>query len=245
MTTKSVNAVASAGALAFTKGLILGRAANLKRTDLDTLALRLTGERRRITPSISTFPTWVNQQAATFVDVAKYGAVIQSVLTPGDDTGRLNGRVKSVPVGSNWKCVFRVCRFGNMFNYNSVSLGLRDSVGGKVKTLAFGPWYDGSLIGQSWNSYSSFNSLDMTFMPTGQYGEPLTHEMWIRITYDGTTYSFDISPDGVVWATYLPFAGTFFANPADQVGVFVNPKSHYALYEADYIGMALLHYNEE
>jgi len=118
---------------------------------------------------------------------------------------------------------------GTTTGVGSSSVWVRDSSGGKVKTLTFGE--TGSLLKvpvlavYNWNSLSSWSSEDTS----GERGiiMPLTSRgLWYRIQDTGSSLIFSYSFDGINFRPQVTEAGSYWVpSRGDRWGFGVDPNS--------------------
>lgn len=164
-----------------------------------------------VIPTLSTFPTVVGT-AITATNVSGYGITFESDTSGTNDDVR--ALVMSIP-GGNWTAVMRCVRGYIISNFVAGGLVMRESGTGKLICISMSA---GGLELAKRTNLTTF-SADYNIVAA----ETARSDMFFKVVYDGTNYTWYHSPDGVVYAKITAKAkADFFTTAADQIGLFVN-----------------------
>jgi hypothetical protein len=129
----------------------------------------------------------------------------------GDD---IRAQVESIPAG-NWTATMGLSRGFPLTHFVQGGLIMRESGTSK---LIFGPKWD-HTNGIGVDKWTNLTTASATYVD--EAATPL--DMFARIIYDGTNYTWQYSIDGEVWIQLLKKAkADFFTTAADQIGYAVN-----------------------
>lgn len=148
--------------------------------------------------------TWLNQGAASAVQ--QNGSL---VITPDSSTPRHNFLQQPVN-GSTWTIQCQIATF-NASSADGGGIFVRDSVSGKI--IAFFTYYSSNVYIQALTSPSSLNTTLGNAGPAMPALGTDVYPLWLQITWDGTTLSFNYSQSGIpgtfhVVTTDSSFLGT-------------------------------------
>lgn len=175
---------------------------------------------------------WTEFDPGAFLTISEdeVGLILDMVTDPGADWA---GIYQAIPSG-DFAIVAKLALMALRTNYAYLSLLLWENATDNAKGLySLSVFYDGSSLGvhaARWNNWQSWNSNLVTFA-TGNSC------MYLRIRRSSTTYSFDISSDGVgwmrIWSGSLAFTPTHFGigiNNEGQ-GVTIRGVAHFFRYK--------------
>lgn len=172
-----------------------------------------TWETTYTTPPSTGSLTWVNQGGAS-VSNNSYGGWF--LLAPGGSGDSNRMLVTSVPGGGTWSFVCRISLMGWNTNYQAGGMVIRESSTGKFYRLA---WGVGGIFVDHFSDPNTYVTNDLNAVSI-QHG---TSMPWGKIHYDGTHYTFYISPDGINWMQIAQVGiASYFSSSANQLGVFCN-----------------------
>lgn len=217
----------SAGTINPTDRLIVGRLGEICRADVANVQTMIRPGLPRALPVASDLPIWVNQGGATLTEVDGYGLVLQA--SPSGTAVNVVAAMRDVPAGSSWQATFCIRRGWPIWKdfAGGVCIGNLKVSDRTWKLLCFAlPQRDqaGAAIFQ-YSSATQF--LDSYNRVRYTYG---MHEMFIRVIWNGTTYIWQFSMDGVRFVDYHYFtnrSGSVLSfSPApqsdDKIGVWMN-----------------------
>lgn len=164
-------------------------------------------------PVSSSFAT-VLGSAVTVTDIGGYGIVFESDTTGTTDD--IRGRVQTIP-GSWTSAVMRCVRGWQEINYASGGLVLYESGTGKLITFSAGHPGGGIEIGK-WTGLTSF-ATDY-YNNSNEVGHT---DLYLRIDYDGSNYTWSWSQDGTTYVKLLTKSKSdFFTTAADNIGFYLD-----------------------
>lgn len=173
-------------------------------------------ERTRVKPVAADF-TLQNAGTASITDGTN-GVVIDAPA-PGSANIRFMRDNTTLPA-TPYTVIVRsepICPFFGTAHYSQCII-LRNSTTGAIVIAGF---YNGGILAQHWSDYTTYSS--------GLFGPTPVDRMlpWHKVTDDGTSIIFSVSPDGEDWFEYLSTAYGGYLGTPDQVGVgcFVNSEA--------------------
>lgn len=228
---KKASELGQVGALAFDDAVIIGQSTNMKRASLATLQRLIKPSLERVVPSSADFPIFINQGAASLIDVAGYGVVLNAQTASTTTHCKVAGR--TVPAGSSWKATFGIRKGWPHWNYHMGGICVASQNTGnlawKIMALVLDHRSSGGASVKYFTSvttYSeSFNSVRHT------YGSA---PVFMQVRWDGTNYTFAMSMDGVSFHDYFYIArgasvlGTGGTQANDVIGLFLHPVNESA-----------------
>jgi hypothetical protein len=155
--------------------------------------------------------TWINQAAVTAVNRTN-GPL--SIVAPASSSIEINFLGAAVPGTAPYTVTGEFTLSQSLVADHSAGIALTD--GTKFITFVLVGDVNSSLIVQRWNSFSSFNSNEVT-VPWSWSGPVL----FLRVFDDGTDNNYQVSGDGVTYTTLFSEANTAFL-AASQAGLLVS-----------------------
>jgi hypothetical protein len=158
--------------------------------------------------------TWVNQGSASFAASRGYGVI----TLPTEATGNFRGIGQALPAGA-FRFEARISNPNGRTNTVLSGWGIRENATGKA--LRTYRAYSSSAPQWNLSAWSSFTAISGS--PLYSADDSATWDwsgpVYFAIGYDGsTTYTFQISHDGVVWQTIVTAAkATYFTTAADRI----------------------------
>ena len=165
-------------------------------------------------PTTALFSTSFTSASATMSTTYDRGLGLSIVATDGGASSSDRNRIlaKAVPAGGNWTAIFR----------NTVSAALGGRVGvaiveqstGKNITFVINSFNDVVAL-YYWSALATFSSsLGTSTLKSA------VMDVWFKVTYDGTNYTFYISYDGLSWSSGIQaLAATYFT--ATHIGLCI------------------------
>lgn len=177
-------------------------------------AITRTAGRIIVPPNDASF-SWLNQGTSTVTTDAN-GDV---VLTCPTGTN-LRGRIIALPA-TPYTVTARLIAAQIVGGNSESGLILYD--GTKCVTWSAFTSYGGGVTRvTNWTSVSVFSANVASRNPSEDYAQPLR---WIRITDDGTTYSFYCSDDGDHWVRFATATRASFMTTPTNIGWFQNNQA--------------------
>jgi len=167
-------------------------------------------ERSRSVPVVANF-TLQNANSGTIADGASSsGIYFDSVnSTTGIRMIRLNGSPPSTP----YSIIVRAQPIDAASGSYPVAIVLRNSSSGKI--IIFGAYNLSQELVQKWTNYTTFSANIMGATSMWMSGLPV----WRKVTNDGTTLTFSVSPDGRNWYDESTTTLSDFISSIDEIGM--------------------------
>jgi hypothetical protein len=166
---------------------------------------------------------WSNQGNASAS--VRFGKLVMTKAGEGSVTNNLRILQKTITLPSgSWRMRTRVTHYHVGQQYYGGGIALVRSAA--TKGYNFGIIHVDTGVTNVWmtadwfNGYSSLqgaNIVNLTNWPTG-----MERTIWLQARYDGSTYYFDWSPDGIFFTNAGSSAQTTIGGQADQYGLYTN-----------------------
>lgn len=196
-----------------TDRMIVGRGNDLYR--MDATRWRGGGAARKslVIPQASDFATIVNTNSTTFTNFT-HGLELKNTNKAGGDS--LTAALRSIPA-TTWDVRLGIVHANVKQNFITTGFCLRESATGKI--MSFGAGYANvqGIVGQRWNSATSFNS---TLFQVGERPS----RMWYRAIKNGSNIELYASRDPSYFGDkiYSEALTASFTTAPNQWGAFVN-----------------------
>ena len=182
-------------------------------------ASNMSPDRAVVTPTTSTWSTWVNQGGATLTNES-WGVLLEETST-STSVNHLRCKVNAFPVG-DFTAYARFTRAWFSQNFIAAGIVIRESATGKLVILRIGGDQSAGKIGV--DKYTDADTGVGALFQSNTDVEPGV--FWLKVTYvSGSTpnYVFSISYDGNAWNDIaIMNKTTFFTTNGDQIGIFIN-----------------------
>lgn len=162
-----------------------------------------------------------------------------NISSPPNTTHAINSMLKSVPSSPYTIDLGMVGPLVRVSGFIGSGLQLRETSSGKSVLVGIG---ENSLdwIVQKFTNDTTFSS----DVPSTLLQQAINALSFMRVNFDGTTYTFSISLDGILWTQYATVtASGWFTSAADKVGPYLNPNDNSAT-EPYIIATRYVHYLE-
>ena len=186
-----------------------------------------------VTPPVFANFAW-NNQGTAFSTTDSAGFSIGATGSSGDN---LHGLLKNVPASTPWNVDIGFIPVNYKIGVAGSGLIIRDGVGGKSLSTGVGSTNGIGLLVSEWNSDTSFNTHVVNSAGAG--AGPL---QFVRISYDGTNYTFWASYDNINWSEQYSIGTTgWLGAAANKIGFFLDPSTSATSYVMQ---SRLVHYLE-
>ena len=173
-----------------------------------------------VTPPVVASLTWANK--GTAAAAANAGGAVYFSDGPGSGSDNIRMLYKSAPA-TPWTFTVGIVPGTGFSSYDLAGIAMRQSSTGKIIFLQVGTNNSGgSLITVAkFSNYTTFSASyvaynTILFSPT----------WWLRVSSDGTNFTWSVSIDGQNFKTITTKAVTdYFTGNPDQVGIAVDPIS--------------------
>lgn len=195
-------------------------------------------------PVAADFPTWLNQNAATFLD--NKGAPY--FYCPNNSTALIRARLKAYPAAPfTVETAFLVHAWPYSAGSHVVcGLGIRDSTSGKLQCYGPGGSTSYSIYMQGYSYASATSSAtSITGWPSSPHCTD-TPLCWLKYSDNGTNRVISTSVNGYTWTQLISLSYTDYLTP-NQIGFITQAYSGYAgnpLYRYIDTGMTILHWRQ-
>lgn len=230
------SSLSDAGTLSWTDELVVGRDAGhrLRTASLSVVRDIMNPTKQRNVPSYTDF-SWVNQDDATVEDVPGFGFLMYKA-TEGNTVSH-SALVRPVPVGSSWSVTVGLEFGAPSRQHYFQGLFVRNAANGKCLGIG-GCNYAGQI------NHRQYQLTDTGTTPK-QETIGWSGKGYLSISWDGTTYTFWHSADGISWVNLATSVlATYITDAADQWGVSMTPQDAGGV-TLGYAYCGVFHWSEE
>ena len=158
--------------------------------------------------------TWANQSGAAIAS----GTLGQVFTAPGHSGDNVIS-LTNTPPGGSWTLTacFNFLDIAKEYQFSGIAL--RDATNNK--TILYGLALQGGFnVGAlKWTGASTYSG------DYGRFDLDAAREVWLRVHYDGTNFTFSFSPDNINWYVYATEAWNNFLGALTGVGIGMDPNS--------------------